>query len=455
MKKNTLILAFMLFSQVPAYTQGVGINADNTDPDASAILDVKSVTKGMLIPRMTSTQRDAIGTPATSLMIYNTSISSFEFYNNTAWIKFGSTGLEQVTEGGNTGWRLFGANSANHGNIGSNAVDLSYSFYASATRGATGNYSTATGFYTIASGHYSFVMGYGSVASGEHSTAMGLVSTASGSNSIATGYLALASGNQSVAMGSNTAASGTNSVALGSNSTALGYISTAMGSRSTASGAYSTAMGSETTAPGYASTAMGDNTTANSAAETVMGMYNTDYTPTSASSWNATDRLFVVGNGVSTFSKSDAFILYKNGNATLSGTLTQSSDRTLKTNILPLSSSLSNILELGGYSYHWINTEKRGEDKQIGVIAQEVEALYPELVHKDGNDKLTVNYSGLIPVLIEATKEQQNIIEQQSKNIEQQNEKIMTLESEIREIKELLKKNKLSSPSDTAKNNSH
>ncbi|MCH2045991.1 MAG: hypothetical protein MK212_17885, partial [Saprospiraceae bacterium] len=63
----------MLLCQVVAYTQGVGINNDGTDPDASAILDIKSTTQGLLIPRMTSTQRDAIGTPATSLMIYNTS----------------------------------------------------------------------------------------------------------------------------------------------------------------------------------------------------------------------------------------------------------------------------------------------------------------------------------------------------------------------------------------------
>lgn len=49
----------------------VGINDDNTTPDASAMLDVKSTDKGMLIPRMTETQRDNINSPATGLMVYN------------------------------------------------------------------------------------------------------------------------------------------------------------------------------------------------------------------------------------------------------------------------------------------------------------------------------------------------------------------------------------------------
>ena len=43
----------------------IGINGDESNPDASAMLDVKSTDKGVLIPRMTTTQRDAIPTPAT------------------------------------------------------------------------------------------------------------------------------------------------------------------------------------------------------------------------------------------------------------------------------------------------------------------------------------------------------------------------------------------------------
>jgi hypothetical protein len=64
----------------------VGINDSNASPDASAMLDVKSSTKGVLIPRMTTTERDAISLPTTGLMVYNTSTNQFNFYNGTVWI---------------------------------------------------------------------------------------------------------------------------------------------------------------------------------------------------------------------------------------------------------------------------------------------------------------------------------------------------------------------------------
>ena len=65
------ILAFLIVT-VLVNAQSVGINNDGSLPSASAILDVKSTTKGMLIPRMTMAQRNAISTPATGLMVYQT-----------------------------------------------------------------------------------------------------------------------------------------------------------------------------------------------------------------------------------------------------------------------------------------------------------------------------------------------------------------------------------------------
>jgi hypothetical protein len=50
----------------------VAINADGSQPDGSAILDVKSTAKGMLIPRVTTIQRNAISTPATGLIVFDT-----------------------------------------------------------------------------------------------------------------------------------------------------------------------------------------------------------------------------------------------------------------------------------------------------------------------------------------------------------------------------------------------
>ena len=60
---------------------GIGTNA----PNASSILDLTSTTLGLLMPRMTETERDAIGTPATGLMVYNTDTNAFNYYNGSVW----------------------------------------------------------------------------------------------------------------------------------------------------------------------------------------------------------------------------------------------------------------------------------------------------------------------------------------------------------------------------------
>jgi hypothetical protein len=148
-------------------------------------------------------------------------------------------------------------------------------------------------------GRYSIAMGMDTKASGSLSTAMGDNTTASGYVSTAMGRSTIASGNSSTAMGDLTTASGYASAALGDWSTASGYVSTAMGTATTASGYYSTAMGYYTTAP--------------SCNETVLGRFNSAYTPNSINSWNSNDRLFVIGNGTSSSTRSNAVTVLKNG----------------------------------------------------------------------------------------------------------------------------------------------
>jgi hypothetical protein len=63
----------------------VAINYDGSEPDASAILDIKSTDKGILIPRMTTTQQNNISSPAEGLLIYNTTTSSFWFFDGSVW----------------------------------------------------------------------------------------------------------------------------------------------------------------------------------------------------------------------------------------------------------------------------------------------------------------------------------------------------------------------------------
>ncbi len=92
------------------------------------------------------------------------------------------------------------------------------------------------------------------------------------------------------------------------------------------------------------------------------------------------------------------------GNGNLGGTLTQSSDRRLKRDFSPLSSSLGKLINLNGYHYYWKDKE-RDQSLQTGLIAQDVEALFPELVQTDDKGFKSLNYTGLIPHLIESVKE--------------------------------------------------
>jgi hypothetical protein len=78
-----ILLGLLLFFSIASFAQvGVG----TTTPETSAKLDVSSTTKGFLPPRMDSTQRNAIASPATGLTIYNTTLKSVQVYNGTDWV---------------------------------------------------------------------------------------------------------------------------------------------------------------------------------------------------------------------------------------------------------------------------------------------------------------------------------------------------------------------------------
>ena len=83
-----------------AQTPGTAINTTGTAAAASAILDVNSSTQGMLVPR--TTPGSISGTPATGLMIYNTSTNQFNYFNGTAWTAIGD-GAGTGAAGGNLG----------------------------------------------------------------------------------------------------------------------------------------------------------------------------------------------------------------------------------------------------------------------------------------------------------------------------------------------------------------
>jgi hypothetical protein len=160
MKQSLLFFALLMLFSKASFAQ-VAVNTDGSQPDNSAILDVKSTTKGMLVPRMTLTERNAIGNPANGLMVYQTDQTpGFYYFNGTAWIALaGSSGLTSHYIG-----ELFGGgivfwvdNTAQHGLIVS-LVDLSWAQW-SATASVTNALSTWNG-----DGNSAMILGISSAA---------------------------------------------------------------------------------------------------------------------------------------------------------------------------------------------------------------------------------------------------------------------------------------------------
>lgn len=100
-----------------------------------------------------------------------------------------------------------------------------------------------------------------------------------------------------------------------------------------------------------------------------------------------------------------------------------SSDKNLKTNITPIENALDKVLSLEGVEFDFISGANCGYLKkhQIGLIAQDVKKVIPEVVGKNTDGTLGVSYQHLVAVLVEAIKEQQQEIDELKKNINERN----------------------------------
>ena len=336
MKSSLKLFITLFFINIALITNAqIAINSDGSLSDASAMLDVTSTTKGILIPRMTTAERTTISSPATGLMVYDTDESAFWYYNGTAWTGIGGSSAFTSDNGitysnSNSDDFVFGADSLDYGSGTEYKMFFDKSkgaFRAGTVTGTTwnesniGNYSVGFGYNTTANGAYAVAMGVDATASGLNSVAIGTNATASSTNAVGFSY-ALASGSYSTAF-SHATASGVYATAF-SDARASGEYSTAF-SDATASGYFSTAF-SFATASGDYSTAFGLKSQAYSYNEFAIGTYNTTYTPNDATDFDSEDRLFVIGNGTGSSNRSDAMVVYKNGNTALNGTVTISED---------------------------------------------------------------------------------------------------------------------------------
>ncbi|UPZ18091.1 tail fiber domain-containing protein [Flavobacterium humidisoli] len=157
---------------------------------------------------------------------------------------------------------------------------------------------------------------------------------------------------------------------------------------------------------------------------------------------DGTTNNFSIGNGLPTADKLTVYgtISCVDANGTA---FNVTSDRRYKKDIAPITDALSIVEKVQGVSYNWRKEEFKemnfNDKHQLGVIAQDIEKILPEAVSKNDKGFYTVNYTMLIPVLVEAVKEQQKEISASNATIKElQNNQAMQ-QKEIEELKALIK----------------
>jgi len=365
-----------------------------------------------------------------------------------------------------------GLNSTAIGGI--NQVSGDYAFAEGLNNEASGDYAFTAGIGNVASDYSTFAQGYNTTASGYCSTAMGENTAASGDRSFAIGFGTIASHHYSSALGFSSTASGYGSAAIGFNTTASGdYGALAIGFGTLALGNSSTAMGSQTKVEAYAATAIGKFNVAGgdpiywiesdpifeigngtlhtdrSNALTVLKNGNVGigtHTPQELLHISGgrlrigSETIEDTGNNRLSFNADllpDVDNAMQLGNANFhwtgvwatDGTI-NTSDRREKKNINTLNYGLNEVLKMQPVSFNWKNRTDQGT--KLGLIAQDLLKLIPEVVKthdwekdeisgvltKKELDRLGVYYSDLVPVLIKAIQEQQEIIGNQNTKIE-------------------------------------
>ena len=416
-----------------AFVIGNGTAFDNRSDALTVLFDGTTNVAGAV----TATAFIGDGSQLTNL--------SFSSFNNTPFA-FGShtsyPGVQSATNNA-SGPRSFSAGHLNTSSGdysttlgGGNEATQIYSTAMGWESTASGSVSTAMGYFTSASGGTSLATGGFTTASGEYSTAMGHRSIASGVNSFAIGYGTSSEGNattgtpyyrnealgdRSFVIGRRNKSTGIKSFSIGNDNLSQGLGSLAIGENNISTGDYSMALGLFSESIAKQSFAFGNNAYADGYNTTAIGSANTIDDNAIPDQWDQNNRALVVGNGfydesAAQITRSDAFTVWFNGDATLAGNLTVNSDARLKANIISLGSTLAKLLQIDGKTY----TMKKDVSKKqkIGVLAQDIEKVFPELV-SESNGVKSVNYQGLVPVLINALKEQDTKLNKQQAEIDE------------------------------------
>ncbi len=320
----------------------------------------------------------------------NTAIGYSALYTNTTGNNNTALGNEAGYELTGTSNTLIGARAMRYGSLATGNIAL----------GADAILNNDSGAYNVAIG-----TGVGShVTSTDNNVLIGYsVDTGIEVNgATAVGTDAQVDDDYATAIGNGASALGLNSLALGYAAYANGIDAIAVGYDSDANANYTLALGYNTSANALYSTAIGGNAVASTTYDIYLGNINAD-----VYYWKEKANAYYI-------CISTAGLLY-------SGTTCTNSDEEVKTDVTDISGSLD-VLEalksLRGVYYFW-DTSKPGYEsattsRQVGMIAQEVQAVLPELVTQSGDEEhpyLTLDYDHYVGFLTEVAKAQQNIIE--------------------------------------------
>lgn len=390
-------------------TAVVGIGT--ATPAASAILDISSTTKGVLLPRLAAEPPGVDG-----LVFYNTTTKMVEYYNSSATPPW--TNLGVGSPAGADTWERVGADirkiTSGAVGIGTDA-GVSPSAQLTVLNGSVRGTSVGIDGPVPAQGAGTRLMW----ASQRSAFRAGQWTDNRGDNI----------GNYSFAIGLNTIAEGRASVALGVSATARGAQSVALGgipdNGAVAQGDRSVAIGWGAVANGASSYAIGHNIVAQADSSFVIGTGVSDgpalvnNTPNSLMVGTNSDQatLFIgpaaapsaYGGKVGIGTSDPQATLDIAGNLIATSFTGRVSDLRLKTNIETLPRVLERLESVRGVSFMWNESAKKempslSPKLQIGVIAQELEKAYPELVSSFGQYKST-DYGSLSAVLLQAIHE--------------------------------------------------
>lgn len=419
LKMVVAILVCCCISNLSA--QNVAITKDGASADASAILDLQSNNQGFLTPRMTTSQRTSISTPANGLIVFDTDDDVFYFYQVNTWVelgaltafadndddtkidveatsdideiqfKAGGADVMVITDGGRVGINNSAPQGMLHlkpipptGSGTANQVQALSSFATSGTNFGQSFVPSVTGLidkitFNANTGSAPATSGTLNIYEGEGTTGNPIIhsetfSTGSGSTKTI-----------SVANASVTANT-TYTFQLLFNSS---FTITAREGNSYGSGKF------------YKNDALYNNSTPNDN-DMKFSIYILA-APAQNEVIVTTDGLVGIGTTNPTYD------LHVNGTVAGVGAYNELSDRRYKKNIQALESSLTKLKQVQGVRYDWRQEDfpniKFMEGSTMGFIAQDLKEIFPEVVNQDKNGFYTVEYSGMVPVLVEALKE--------------------------------------------------